>query len=71
MEESYRREKLTAEEEIYSRRNSKETKEIIENIRMKLYDLLANLEESRARPLTIRRISGHKSLPTEMKVNAP
>lgn len=47
MEESYRREKLTADE-IYSRRNSKETTEIIEKIRTELYDLLANPDENRS-----------------------
>lgn len=56
MEDTYRREKLTADE-IYRRRNSKETTEIIENIRTELYDLLANPDESRSelmsRPLTI------------------
>lgn len=44
---SYRREKLTAEE-IYRRRNSKETTEIIEKIRTELYNLLANPDESRS-----------------------
>lgn len=47
MEDTYRREKLTADE-IYRRRNSKETTEIIEKLRTELYDLLANLEESRS-----------------------
>lgn len=47
MEESYRREKLTANE-IYSRRNSQETTKIIEKIRTELYDLLANPDESRS-----------------------
>ena len=47
MEEAYRREKLTVDE-IYSRRNSKETTEIIDKIRTELYDLLANLDESRS-----------------------
>ena len=47
MEESYRREKLTADE-IYSRRNSKETTEVIEKIRTELYDLLANPDENRS-----------------------
>ena len=47
MEESYRREKLTAEE-IYRRSNSKETTEIIDKIRTELYDLLANPDESRS-----------------------
>ena len=47
MEETYRREKLTADE-IYSRRNSKETMETIEKIRTELYDLLANPDESRS-----------------------
>ena len=47
MEDNYRREKLTAEE-IYRRRNNKETTEIIEKIRTELYDLLANPEESRS-----------------------
>ena len=41
------REKLTADE-IYRRRNSKETTEIIEKIRTELYDLLANPDESRS-----------------------
>ncbi|MCF2583552.1 IS66 family transposase, partial [Bacteroides caecigallinarum] len=41
MEETYRREKLTADE-IYRRRNCKETTEIIDKIRTELYDLLAN-----------------------------
>ena len=47
MEDTYRREKLTAEE-IYRRRNSKETTEIIDKIRTELYDLLANPDESRS-----------------------
>ena len=47
MEETYRREKLTADE-IYSRRNSKETMETIEKISTELYDLLANPDESRS-----------------------
>ncbi|WP_300770487.1 transposase [uncultured Bacteroides sp.] len=47
MEETYRREKLTINE-IYSRRNSKETTEIIEKLRTELYDLLANPDESRS-----------------------
>ena len=47
MEEAYRREKLTADE-IYSRRNGKETTEIIEKLRTELYDLLANPDESRS-----------------------
>ena len=47
MEETYRRDKLTADE-IYSRRNSKETTEIIEKLRRELYDLLANPDESRS-----------------------
>ena len=47
MEDTYRREKLTADE-IYSRRNSKETTEIIEKIRTELYDLLANPNENRS-----------------------
>ena len=47
MEETYRREKLTADE-IYSRRNGKETTEIIEKLRTELYDLLANPDESRS-----------------------
>ena len=47
MEDTYRREKLTADE-IYRRRNSKETTEIIEKLRTELYDLLANPEESRS-----------------------
>ena len=46
MEETNRREKLTADE-IYSRRNGKETTEIIEKLRTELYDLLANPDESR------------------------
>ena len=47
MEDTYRREKLTADE-IYRRRNSKETTEIIGKIRTELYDLLANPDESRS-----------------------
>ena len=47
MEDTYRREKLTADE-IYRRRNSKETTEIIDKIRTELYDLLANPDESRS-----------------------
>lgn len=47
MEDTYRREKLTADE-IYRRRNSKETTEIIEKLRTELYDLLANPDESRS-----------------------
>ncbi|MDM8255806.1 transposase [Phocaeicola barnesiae] len=47
MEDTYRREKLTVDE-IYRRRNSKETTEIIEKIRTELYDLLANPDESRS-----------------------
>lgn len=47
MEEAYRREKLTADE-IYSRRNGKETTEIMEKLRTELYDLLANPDESRS-----------------------
>lgn len=47
MEDTYRREKLTADE-IYRRRNNKETMEIIEKIRSELYDMLANPEESRS-----------------------
>lgn len=47
MEEAYRREKLTADE-IYSRRNGKETTEIIGKLRTELYDLLANPDESRS-----------------------
>ena len=47
MEDTYRREKLTADE-IYHRRNSKETTEIIDKIRTELYDLLANPDESRS-----------------------
>ena len=47
MEDTYRREKLTADE-IYRRRNGKETTEIIEKIKTELYDLLANLDESRS-----------------------
>ena len=41
------REKLTADE-IYRRRNSKETTEVIEKIRTELYDLLANPDENRS-----------------------
>lgn len=47
MEDTYRREKLTADE-IYRRRNSKETTEIIDKIRTELYELLANPDESRS-----------------------
>ena len=47
MEDTYRREKFTADE-IYRRRNSKETTEIIDKIRTELYDLLANPDESRS-----------------------
>ena len=47
MEDTYRREKLTADE-IYRRRNSKETTEIIDKIKTELYDLLANPDESRS-----------------------
>ena len=47
MEDTYRREKLTPDE-IYRRRNSKKTTEIIEKLRTELYDLLANPEESRS-----------------------
>ena len=43
----YRREKLTADE-IYRRRNSKETTEITEKIRTEFYDLFANPNESRS-----------------------
>ena len=39
MEDTYRREKLTTDE-IYRRRNSKETTEIIDKIKTELYDLL-------------------------------
>lgn len=46
MEDTYRREKLTANE-IYNRRNNKETTEIIDKIRTELYDLLANPDNSR------------------------
>ena len=47
MEDTYRREKFTADE-IYRRRNSKETTEIINKIRTELYDLLANPDENRS-----------------------
>ena len=47
MEDTYRREKLTADE-IYRRRNNKETMEVIEKIRTELYDLLANPDERRS-----------------------
>ena len=47
MEDTYRREKFTADE-IYRRRNSKETTEIIDKIRTELYDLLANPDENRS-----------------------
>ena len=47
MEETYRKEKLTVDE-IYRRRNSKETTEIIEKLRTELYDLLTNPDESRS-----------------------
>ena len=47
MEDTYRREELTADE-IYRRRNSKETTEIIDKIRTELYVLLANPDESRS-----------------------
>ena len=47
MEDTYRREKFTADE-IYRRRNSKETTEIIDKIRTELYDLPANPDESRS-----------------------
>ena len=47
MEEIFLREKLTVDE-IYSRRNSKETTEIIKKIRTKLYNLLANPGDSRS-----------------------
>ena len=47
MEESYRRERLAADE-VYRRRNSKETTEVIEKIRTELYDLLANPDERRS-----------------------
>lgn len=47
MEETFRREKLTADE-IYGRRNGKETTEIIGKLRTELYDLLANPDESRS-----------------------
>ena len=47
MEDTYRREKLTADE-IYRRRNTKGTTEIIEKLRTKLYNLLANPDESRS-----------------------
>lgn len=48
MEETYCREKLTADE-IYRRRNSKETTDIIDKIKTELYDLLANPDESRSK----------------------
>lgn len=44
MEDTYRRERLTADE-LYSRRNSKEETEIINKIRTELYDLQANPDE--------------------------
>ena len=47
MEDTYRQEKLTADE-IYGRRNTKGTTEIIEKLRTELYDLLANPDESRS-----------------------
>lgn len=47
MEDTYRREKLTADE-IYYRRNSKKTTEIIDKKRTELYDLPANPDESRS-----------------------
>ena len=47
MEDTYRREKFTADE-IYRRRNSKETTEIIDKIRTELYNLLANPDENRS-----------------------
>lgn len=47
MEDTYRREKLTADE-IYSKRNSKETTEIIDKIKTKLYNLPVNPDESRS-----------------------
>lgn len=47
MEETFRREKRSANE-IYHRRNSMETTEIIEKIKTELYDLLANPDESRS-----------------------
>lgn len=47
MENTYRQEKLTADE-IYRGRNSKETTEIIDKIRTEFYDLLANPCESRS-----------------------
>lgn len=47
MEDTYRWEKFTADE-IYRRRNSKETTEIIDKIRTELYDLPANPDENRS-----------------------
>ena len=47
MEDTYRREKLTVDE-IYRRRNSKKTTEIIDKIRTELYDLPANPDVSRS-----------------------
>ena len=40
--------KILTADEIYRRRNSKETTEIIDKIRTELYDLLANPDESRS-----------------------
>lgn len=69
MENTYRREKLTADE-IYSRRNSKETTEIIDKIRTELYDLLANPDESRSELMSkALKTSGIRSSPTEMIEN--
>lgn len=48
MEDTYCREKLTADE-ICHKRNSKKTIEIIEKIRTEIYDLLANPNESRSK----------------------
>lgn len=42
MEDTYRWEKLTADEIYIRKNNSKETTEIIDKIRTELYDLLAN-----------------------------
>lgn len=74
MEDTYRREKLTADE-IYRRRNSKETTEVIEKIRTELYDLLANPDESRSKlmskALNYLKNHGIRSLPTEMTENTP
>lgn len=47
MEDTYRWEKLTADE-IYRRRNNKGMTEIIDKITTGLYDLLANPDESRS-----------------------